>query len=845
LLPEPTLNPVITIKRIRQVRIQMAVSLAAILALVWSALFFELGRSHHSLMREAESSNVFQAQAFAENTLSTIKRVNEMLLDLRAYWAGDVTMFSTLVQRRKEHLSDIAFQVAIIDAEGYLAYSNLAAPNERTFLGEREHFRVHLDASQSGNVDRLFISKPLKGKVSGKWSIQFTRPIYLNEKFAGVIVVSVSPDSFAAFHQKLQLGTQGNTLMAMSSGEVMARYPDSGSMLGQKISGSPWVGADANPVGTYQRVSQLDGLPRTYGYYRLADYGLNFVVGQTVDEILAPYRQHRTNMIGVALVISLLMVTMFGLLYRSFVRRSAVEQQLHDSQGMLRSAVDTIGEAFVVYDREDRLAYFNEQYREVYRSSADLLVTGNRFEDIIRAGAERGQYKEAIGHVDEWVAQRMVSHRQGNTDIVQQLGNGRWIRIRERMTPEGFIVGFRIDITEFVEARDAAEASNRAKSQFLATMSHEIRTPMNGILGMAQLLLMPDLKQEERVEFARTIVNSGKSLLTLLNDILDLSKIEAGKLQLQEAECDPAQLIADAAHLFVEQAQQKGVTVDSSWEGEPLQDCRADSSRVRQMLTNLVSNALKFTDQGRVKVTGRCVAREKDFAVLEFSVVDSGIGIAEDKLPLLFQPFSQVDSSNTRKYGGTGLGLSIVRTLAQLMGGEVGVESTPGLGSRFWFRIRVGLEPVAVTVTAPAVQSLPISEVAEKSALVRRRILVAEDNPTNLQVVSVILGKRGFQVESAINGREALTIMTNPNRPALVLMDCQMPEMDGFQATARIREWEKQNGMPRVPIVALTAGVFDDDKQRCTDSGMDDFLAKPLDIDRLDAALEKWLPVPL
>ena len=246
---------------------------------------------------------------------------------------------------------------------------------------------------------------------------------------------------------------------------------------------------------------------------------------------------------------------------------------------------------------------------------------------------------------------------------------------------------------EAVRAKETAEAANLAKSQFLATMSHEIRTPLNGVLGMAQLLLQPGVSEDERQVFTRTILNSGQTLLTLLNDILDLSKVEAGKLDLAFVAYDPRRIVEETNALFAELAKSKDVNIESVWRGPPGRRYRVDPTRLRQMLSNLVGNAIKFTEHGSVRVDAAEVECNAGNAVIEFAVTDSGIGIPPDKLPLLFTPFSQVDSSDTRQYGGTGLGLSIVRSLAELMNGNAGGDSEPGKGSRFWFRIRADILP--------------------------------------------------------------------------------------------------------------------------------------------------------
>jgi len=818
---------------------QIGLALVVSLALIWLAAWYELDRSRASYISEVEKSSVFQAQAFAENTNSIIKRLNEILLDLRAYWTGDPGQFSELVQRRQEHLDDIAFQVAVIDAAGYLAYSNLAAPTDRTYLGEREHFKVHLESSG----DRLFISKPVKGKVSGKWSIQFTRPILLANRFSGVLVISVSPDTFAGFNDKLGLGTNAISTIVADSGEMLARQPDNEKAMGKSITDTPYLAPTAPISGNFTRVAQVDGVERIYGFYRLPEYHLSFVIGHPLENVLVPYYGHRRTVLATALIVSALVVLLLLLLYRSLATRTEIERKLRDSQDMLRSAIDTIGEAFVIYDGNDRLAYCNEQYREYYRTSADLLVPGRSFEEIIRIGAERGQYREAVGRASEWVADRLAAHRKGNTELIQHLDDGRWLRIRERKTPEGFTVGFRIDISELYKAKMAAESANLAKSRFLATMSHEIRTPMNGILGMAQLLLLANLTDEERQDYARTILNSGQSLLSLLNDILDLSKVEAGKMALTSAVFDPQQIIEETTRLFAELAQAKGLTIAAVWLGPQQQRYKADPIRLRQMLSNLIGNAIKFTAQGFVRIEASEVSRQEGHALLEFSVSDSGIGIPSDQQSLLFQPFTQTDSSTTREYGGSGLGLSIVRNLAKLMGGDVGIDSAAGKGSRFWFAIQATVLQTDEDSRQGGRKLVEVQNVGMENQLAGS-ILVVEDNLTNRVVVSALLKKLGLQAECVENGQEAVAAITQGPHPALVLMDVQMPVMDGLTATRMIRQWEAETGQIRLPIIALTASAFEEDHQHCIDAGMDDFLTKPLNMNDLTSALTKWLDKP-
>jgi signal transduction histidine kinase len=389
------------------------------------------------------------------------------------------------------------------------------------------------------------------------------------------------------------------------------------------------------------------------------------------------------------------------------------------------------------------------------------------------------------------------------------------------------------------EMATAAQSANQAKSEFLANMSHEIRTPMNGVIGMAELLLDGPLSTQQR-DCAKTIRDSARALLTVINDILDFSKIEAGKLELEISPIDIRGLSEDVVRLVATQAHAKGLEVTAHIDLAVPEWVKGDPGRLRQVLVNLCGNAVKFTHQGEVALDVKVAADEPGSTTLRFEVRDTGIGIPVNRLDNLFKPFSQVDASTTRRFGGTGLGLSIVKRLAELMGGEAGVESREGLGSTFWFTARLPIASAVAEDAAPR-QRMPGAlrgHLGAQRGRDQRRILLAEDNVVNEKVACRTLEKLGYRVDAVRNGREAVTAWET-GRYDLILMDCQMPELDGYEATREIRSREGDG--QHVPIVALTAHAMKDDDLKCKAAGMDDYITKPLDRELLESCLERYL----
>ncbi len=503
------------------------------------------------------------------------------------------------------------------------------------------------------------------------------------------------------------------------------------------------------------------------------------------------------------------------------------EEQLKQTRAYLEDALSAMDSGIVLYDEQERLVFCNERYLQMYGMTRELASPGATYKEILTSFTDSNpQITDPAG----WVRERLDRHRTYECEWLQSLGD-RTIRVSDNRTDSGGVVSLRTDVTEFKaieaelrSAKDAAVAASAAKSAFLANMSHEIRTPMSAILGFTDLLI-EDTEDPSSLEALETIKRNGESLLGLINDILDLSKVESGNLEAVHEPCSPMGIVNNVSSLLGVRAQQKGVRLTVESHGPIPASIHSDPDRLRQILMNLVGNALKFTAAGTVKVEVAWAGNENG-GQLRFEVADTGIGMTEQQLAVVFRPFEQADSSTTRNFGGTGLGLTISRRLAELLGGSIDVHSTPGVGSTFILEIPIQGE---VSLGVEAAQDKGTTVAASPTAAVEAacdgvHALLAEDGRDNQRLITRVLTRAGATVQVCEDGVGAIeAIEGHFDEFDVVLMDMQMPRLDGYGAARKLRAL----GFTK-PIVALTAHAMSGDREACLEAGCTDYLTKPV-----------------
>ena len=813
---------------------QLFLLLICVLSALWGAVGWDYVNSESVAEAQLRNQTSTLSLAFSEHSELTFSRGEYVLLRLREAWLGNPKGFPDAIKRYQELLDNSVVQIGIVNTDGMLIFTTAGGPPVN--LSDREHIKVHMDAQQE---DRLFVSRPLKGRASGKWSIQLSRPIFDHGKFAGVIVVSIDPGYFVRFYQNVNLGEQGLVLILRNTGEVMSRSPDMEAHIGKKLAVSPKAGPNDPLRGNFHVSSSIDGIERIVGYVRMPKYGISVIVGVGASEQMASVRAHQRVMLAVAGGATLLFLLLFWVLLRGIARREEAERKVSEFNRDFEAFLNQTTDQIYFKNNQGEFRFCSQTLAESTNHDHWRDMVGKKDRDIFRPSVIQSLEAEDRFIVDK--GKPLLNRESSYFDKEEKqryLSASKWPLLDDQGAVVG-IFGINRDITAHKQAEkilaDAllvAEASSRAKSAFLANMSHEIRTPINAILGMANVLRREGLSDKQAMRLDK-IETATSHLLGILNNILDLSKIEAGKFALDHVPLSIPGLLGNVCSILNERAQAKGLHLQTDCAALPPQ-LYGDPTRLQQALLNYAANAIKFTERGSILLRVFVLQENETNAIVRFEVHDTGIGIPHDVIPRLFNTFEQADNSTTRKYGGTGLGLAITRRMSELMGGQAGVESTLGVGSLFWFTARLSKEGCKENMTCADLQDAE-SQLSQRHQ--GRRVLLVDDEPVNLEIARFLLEEVGLVVDTAENGLEAIR-MARENAYALIVMDMQMPVMNGLDATRQIRELP---GCLHLPVLALTANAFSEDRDRCLAAGMNDFISKPFDTALLFSTLLKWL----
>ena len=787
--------------------------------------------------REAISENEERVLRFisgAEAALNrTLIEVDLLLADMGNLLAPGDTLERAAAERllRGVVKRNLAFRdLAVIDADGHV----LAAAREQTGrLGVPLPARFAHD-TLTQPTPMLAISAPILNFATTERAIYFARPLQLGPG-RRVLVIAEVPVSIITtiLAQSVQIPGLVVTL-ERDDGQLLASVPASDAQLGERLS-TPLPQEALN--GTLvDAAGRLDGSPSILAARPSLYRSLRMTAAIPREAALADWRQGRMQVLGAAAAFIAMLVAAGCATHWQLGRLARARLEIAKAKGILDRALASMADGFLLCDADDRVLAWNARYLEMFPWLRPVIGVGVSFERIVDITAQ-AIVRDASDPAQRqaWREMRLAQHRSGAGMFEQELADGVVIHVIERRTPDGGIVGVMRDITlaerELARAKAAAEASNQAKSQFLAAMSHEIRTPLNGVLGMNSLLLKTELTDEQR-NYARTIRSSGRALLTLINDILDLSRVEAGRLELVITEFDPRRLVEDVAASISTRAREKGLSFDVQFQRGLPAVLLGDEGRLRQVLFNLIGNAVKFTERGSVGVEMAYRALEDGRVELKACVRDTGIGIAADALPTLFERFRQADSGIARRYGGSGLGLAISRGLIDLMGGRIDVQTELGRGSTFCATVALqrGRSPRVAVVDTQHDGAGDMNQ--------GLRILVAEDNEVNQLVISAMLAHLGHSCDLACDGLEVLAKVTTGTYD-LVLMDIQMPNLDGLAAARRIRALD--SSVARIPIIALTANAMVEDRNAYLEAGMDDHVPKPVEAREIAAAISRVL----
>jgi signal transduction histidine kinase/CheY-like chemotaxis protein len=821
----------------RRIRYAILLSAAALLCAQWLATSMLLSRTRNAALTAAADTVQRAARAVEASLNRNFVQIDAMLVGLPgilAPMAGNGSLSAPQISRVLRELNNQNFtfrDVLLIGPDNMPVATGLPLSRRRAFPDAvlRSFFE---SAPRPGAV---LIGGPLRNPASGEWSLYMARRITL-PGFGSLLAVAEMP--VPVLSTLLSVGGDGAGLrisLERADGTLLASQPHDETHIGNRLSPSSVERmAEAGGDQSRQTSSRFDGSPVIAADRPLLYPALALSASISRDVALADWERERIRALVISAGFALLVAALAAALLAAMRQRERVETERNRWRAMLENALDSMTDGFVMWDAEDRLVACNARYKDFYQVSAPFIQPGAHFDDIMREGFLRGQYPQAGASLDAFLADMRRWHRGNSPPMERLLPDGRWVLVTERATPGGGTVGIRTDITELkhtmaalAEARDEAAAAAEAKSQFLARMSHELRTPLNGILGFAQVLVDDQRLASDQREQLRILHEAARHLLELVNGLLDLSKIAAGRLELRPEPTALRPLLERAAALLAPEISRKALRFTLDLQPGTPEAVQADPTRLLQLLLNLLSNAVKFTPPaGQISLRAQPALLGQG---LRLEVQDSGPGIPTEQRHLLFRDFVQLATPGAGAEVmafGTGLGLSIAAQLAGLMGGRIGCESHPGAGALFWVELPLPLAQLAASAGAPGPDAVSAAVIPTEPL----RILVADDVPANRLVARAMLTSAGHHVTCVEDGAMALQAVRQGEFD-LVLMDLQMPVMDGLEATRAIRALKTpHNG---VPVIAVTASVMPEQVEACRQAGMDSHLAKPIDRDTL------------